>query len=90
LKLKELTYLHCQAIRIDDISNNFYCYLKEHPGMPSIFIILDHNPEKLNFIKRMEMLVEKTKVMPIVITDIKEKDLKDKLTTITEGRIISV
>lgn len=58
--------------------------------MPSIFIILDHNPEKLNFIKRMEMLVEKTKVMPIVITDIKEKDLKDKLTTITEGRIISV
>ena len=40
--MKELTYLHCQNIRIDEVSNNFYCYLKKYPNTPTVFIILDH------------------------------------------------
>ena len=41
LKMKELTYLHCQAVNLSNIGNNFYCYLKKAPKTPMIFIILD-------------------------------------------------
>jgi len=27
LKMKEMTYLHCQSINLHDLSNNFLCYL---------------------------------------------------------------
>jgi len=30
LKMKELTYLHCQAVRLHDIANNFYTYFKKN------------------------------------------------------------
>ena len=30
LKMKELTYLHCQQIKLNDLGNSFYCYLKKH------------------------------------------------------------
>ena len=39
--MKELTYLHCQAITLYDMSNNFYCYFKRFENSPIIFIILD-------------------------------------------------
>ena len=70
--MKELTYLHCQNIRLDEVSNNFYCYLKKHPGTPNIFIILDHQDDKLAFIEKMELLVDKVKSMPIIVSDIKD------------------
>ena len=41
LKMKELTYLHCQSISLGNLSNNFYCYLKKEAKTPIIFIILD-------------------------------------------------
>lgn len=41
LKMKELTYLHCQQIELFDLGNNYYCYFKKHAGAPVIFIVLD-------------------------------------------------
>jgi glucosamine 6-phosphate synthetase-like amidotransferase/phosphosugar isomerase protein len=41
LKIKELTYLHCQALNLSaNISNGFYSFLKAHPS-PMIFVILE-------------------------------------------------
>lgn len=47
LKMKELTYLHCQSLRLDDICNNFFGYLQKHPKTHIIFIVLDNQPDKL-------------------------------------------
>ena len=41
LKMKELTYLHCQSFSITNIANNFYNYVQSNPGMPAIYIVLD-------------------------------------------------
>jgi glucosamine--fructose-6-phosphate aminotransferase (isomerizing) len=57
LKMKELTYLHCQSINLTDLGNNFYCYLKNHPKSPIIFIILDKHPNKTQMIEFIEKLL---------------------------------
>jgi glutamine---fructose-6-phosphate transaminase (isomerizing) len=54
LKMKELTYLHCQSLNLGNISNNFYTYLKKHPKTPIIFIILDSQKKKVNMIEQIE------------------------------------
>ena len=41
LKMKELTYLHCQCFSFANISNNFFPYVRRHPGVPTIFIVLE-------------------------------------------------
>ena len=57
LKMKEMTYLHCQNIKLDDIGNNFYNFFynkteqiksaiecgKDYSNLisPIVFIILD-------------------------------------------------
>ena len=43
LKMKELTYLHCQCFAISSLANNLYTYAKVNPGMPAIFVVLDSN-----------------------------------------------
>ena len=42
LKMKELTYLHCQCFSFSNIVSNYHNYLKMHPGMPTIFVVLDN------------------------------------------------
>ena len=51
LKMKELTYLHCQCFSISNIANNFFNYVKLNPGMPAIFVVLD----SLNVDKRVTL-----------------------------------
>lgn len=41
LKMKELTYLHCQCFSVSSISNNLFNYCKMHPGTPAIFVVID-------------------------------------------------
>jgi glucosamine--fructose-6-phosphate aminotransferase (isomerizing) len=41
LKIKELTYTHCQSLNMNNCSNHFFNYLKRHPNTPVIFIVLD-------------------------------------------------
>ena len=55
--MKELTYLHCQCFNFSNIVNNYYNYCKMHPGMPTIFVVLDSSPEdKLISIQMMQKL----------------------------------
>ena len=90
LKMKELTYLHCQSINLSDLGNNFYCYLKKHSDTPTIFIILDKQPNKAQMISEIEKLAEEVKLMPIIVTDIKEKTQREHLSKICEDRIFYV
>ena len=42
LKTKELTYMHCQHFKLNETGNSFYCFFKKYPGIPAVFIVLDH------------------------------------------------
>jgi len=90
LKMKELTYLHCQDITLHDLSNNFYGYFKRNPGSPIIFIILDKQTDKAKMIEDITMLKEAVSIWPIIVTDIKNEEERDKLSTLTDGRIFFV
>ena len=50
LKMKELTYLHCQAIGIGDITNNYWTYFKQHVNSTVIVIVLQSDPNKEGFV----------------------------------------
>ena len=70
LKMKEMTYLHCQNIQLHSIGNNFFTYLVKNPQTPVIFIILDSQKNKTQYIDDMEKLLNKTNSMGCVVTDI--------------------
>jgi len=90
LKMKELTYIHCQEIKIRNLPNNFYNYFMKNPKSPVIFVVCDKQPDKMQLIKDIETLVEKADVMAIMVTDIKDKAMREKLTKLTGGRIFFV
>ena len=48
LKMKELTYLHCQCFSFSNIVNNYYNYCAKHAGTPTIFVVLDSDPDDKN------------------------------------------
>ena len=86
LKMKEMTYLHCQSINLQTIGNNFYTYMVKYPRTPAIFIVLDSQKNKDQYIQKMENLKEKTDLMGIVITDIKHEGLLARLNKFSENR----
>mmetsp|Transcript_24283 Transcript_24283/g.37468 ORF Transcript_24283/g.37468 Transcript_24283/m.37468 type:complete len:267 (+) Transcript_24283:1454-2254(+) len=90
LKMKELTYLHCQQIKLHDLGNNFFCYLKKFPESPIIIIILDKQPDKMQMIEEVERLQGQVNFMPIIVTDIKDKTLRERFETFSSGRVFYV
>lgn len=78
LKMKELTYLHCQAVKLHDIANNFYCYFKKHENSPVIFIILDNHKDKAQMLDKIAALKQNIKIKPIIVTDVKDATLRDR------------
>jgi glucosamine--fructose-6-phosphate aminotransferase (isomerizing) len=90
LKMKEMTYLHCQNIQLHSIGNNFFTYLVKHPRTPVIFIVLDSQKNKSQYIDDMAKLLTKTNSLGVVVTDIKEKAIFERLHQLSEGRIMSV
>lgn len=48
LKIKELTYMHCQCLPLSQLSNSFYNYARAHEKTPTIFIVLEEEIEKMN------------------------------------------
>jgi len=89
LKIKELTYVHCQCLALNNISNHFYNFLKKNPMTPVIFVVLDDHT-KSQMLEGMQKLTEKVKLMSIVITDVKDKNTRDFLEVFSEGRIMYV
>jgi glucosamine--fructose-6-phosphate aminotransferase (isomerizing) len=71
LKMKELTYLHCQSFSVSNIANNFYNYVQNNPGMPSIWIVLDSDMhDKEITIQAMRKLQNRqVKTFSIIISD---------------------
>jgi glutamine---fructose-6-phosphate transaminase (isomerizing) len=42
LKMKELTYLHCQCFNLANAANHFYSFAKSsHNRVPCVFVILE-------------------------------------------------
>lgn len=41
LKIKELTYMHCQALATHNIGNSFFSYIKNHKDTCTFVIALD-------------------------------------------------
>jgi len=41
LKMKELTYKHCQPYSLSNASNGFFSFSKANKGTVAVFIILD-------------------------------------------------
>lgn len=80
LKIKELTYMHCQTLRLSggSIANSNYNYLKANAAKtPLIFLVLD-NPFHLEQLEEdihaMKTLQEKIPgLRSIIITDVKDK-----------------
>jgi len=82
LKIKELTYLHCQAINLANISNGgFFNYIKSH-STPMIFVILEKNSSQsvegdIAIMKVMqERLGQQIAGKSIVITDVRDREVK--------------
>jgi len=43
LKMKELTYLHCQAFAFTGVVNSLFNYALLNPGVPAIIVVTDSN-----------------------------------------------
>lgn len=76
LKIKELTYTHCQALNLgSNIANSFYSYMTAHPDTPILLTVLESGNIEGD-LKVMEIIEEKIfKGQPrnaVVITDIKD------------------
>lgn len=89
LKIKELTYNHCQCLNINNISNHVYNYFRKNPGTPVIFVVLE-DQYKNDMLSGIKLLTEKVNLTPIVITDITEKSTRDFLDGLCSKRVIQV
>lgn len=90
LKMKELSYIHCQDINIQQLANNFFTYFKANPKTPVIFLVTDKQPDKMRLIEDIELLLAKADIMAVMVTDIKDKAMRERLVKMTEGRIFYV
>jgi glucosamine--fructose-6-phosphate aminotransferase (isomerizing) len=73
LKMKELTYLHCQCFNIMNISNGFLNFVKAKKGVPCIFIVLQDNKQQT--LKVMKRLLEANiKIYSVIISDCTDED----------------
>ena len=71
LKMKELTYLHCQCFSMNNVVNSLYNYMIVNPGTPVILIVLDSSAsDKRIAISTMRKLMTKqVNVHGIIISD---------------------
>ena len=90
LKMKELTYLHCQSITLYDLSNNFYTYFKREKNSPIIFIILDKQADKAHMMDTIEDMKAKLQILPIIISDIRDGETRTRLQKMADDRVMFV
>jgi glucosamine--fructose-6-phosphate aminotransferase (isomerizing) len=90
LKMKELTYIHCQDLKLDELGNNFYVYLLNNPNTHVVFIVLDSQPNKADFVKQIVAFKEKLNFLPSIVTDTKDITLREELNKIADNRVMVV
>ena len=92
LKMKEMTYLHCQNIKLDDIGNNFYNFFYNrteliksaiesgeeysHLMSPIVFIILDQEKDKAERLEKIKDLKKELSLELIFVSDVKDGQLR--------------
>jgi glucosamine 6-phosphate synthetase-like amidotransferase/phosphosugar isomerase protein len=92
LKMKEMTYLHCQNIKLDDIGNNFYNFFYNrteliksaiesgeeysHLMSPIVFIILDQEKDKAERLEKIKDLKKELSLELIFVSDVKDSQLR--------------
>ena len=88
LKMKELTYIHCQAFSVSEIGGSCYSYARMNPGTPAIFIVLDSDPAIKDLVlSQMAKLQESgVKLQAIVITDCRDNATKQFLEAFCGGK----
>ena len=78
LKMKELTYLHCQCFAISSVANNLFAYAKVNPGMPAIFVVLDSNPEdkRISLSTMRKIMAREVNLFSIIISDCQDSETR--------------
>lgn len=81
LKMKELTYIHCQSIPIADSTGSFFSYAKMNPHTAAIFIVLegDEAAKELVLSNMAKLQDHGIKLQAFVITDCRDKQTTDFL-----------
>jgi len=77
-------------LRLDNIGNSFYGYLVKNPKTHVIFLILDNQKNKLQFLKQIEDFKLKLDFLPTIVSDIKDPATRDRLNALSENRSIYV
>jgi glucosamine 6-phosphate synthetase-like amidotransferase/phosphosugar isomerase protein len=92
LKIKELTYTHCQSLKLgSNIASSFYNYLTAHPETPMIFVILDSSSNMESDLKTLEIINQRVyqnnghNKNAVVITDIKDVKILSTLAIFTNS-----
>ena len=73
-------------MQLTAVSNHFYNYVAKNPKTATIFVVLDDEYKDVNM-EYIQKLTDKVKVLPIVVTDVKDKQTRDLLDKIAEGRV---
>eukprot|EP00347_Sterkiella_histriomuscorum_P001487 403371846 len=83
LKMKELTYKHCQAYSLNNCSNGFFSFAKQNPGTCAFFIIVD-DEYKENSMRNLTYMFEKLQVRLFVISDLDSEQDREFLNKYSE------
>ena len=71
LKMKELTYIHCQVFSINNIANNLFNFVYNNTGIPAIWIVLDSDQtdKQISLQVMRKLMAKKVQTFNIVISD---------------------
>ena len=75
LKMKELTYIHCQVFSINNIANNLFNFVNNNPGIPAIWIVLDSDPtdKEVSLEVMRKLLARGFSTFNIIISDCEDQ-----------------
>lgn len=72
------------------LGNSFYNYLLKNPKTHIVFIVLDNQKDKNEFIEEIISLKSKLDFLPTFVSDIKDDVTREKLNSLSESRTIFV
>ncbi|CDW73742.1 glucosamine--fructose-6-phosphate aminotransferase [Stylonychia lemnae] len=83
LKMKELTYKHCQAYSLNNCHKGFYNYAKNHQGTCVFYVILDDEFKELS-LKYLKSINQSIKARIIILSDISIQEEREALQNLSE------
>lgn len=71
------------------VGNHFYNYVTKNPNTATIFVVLEDEYKELN-LECIRKLTSKVNILPIIVTDVKDKPTRDFMDKIAESRVFQV